>query len=164
MVKCIALLAAALVSGSTTAFSTSSRINLPSVESSTTALHASTTSRRNLFTKTGSSLIAASIPFLSSTNPAYAESTPPTPEELERIKVGYDNIKYLLENWDKETTVCRENGGECKRDADATRRYLGLRSTTDPLFKIEKVFAKVRFMDDLDPDKLDDFFQATEDW
>jgi len=70
----------------------------------------------------------------------------------------------LLANWEQETTVCRENGGECKRDADAVRRYLGLRSTTDPLFQIEKVFAKVRFMDDLDPDKLEDFFQATEDW
>jgi hypothetical protein len=60
-------------------------------------------------------------------------------------------------------TVCRENGGECKRDSDAVRRALGLRSTTDPLFQIEKVFAKVKNMD-LDPDKLDAFFDATEDW
>jgi hypothetical protein len=61
------------------------------------------------------------------------------------------------------TIVCRENGGECKRDSDAVRRALGLRSTTDPLFQIEKVFAKVKNMD-LDPDKLDAFFEATEDW
>lgn len=59
--------------------------------------------------------------------------------------------------------VCRENGGECKRDADAVRKALGLRSTTDPLFQIDKVFAKVKNMD-LDPDKLEDFFTATEDW
>jgi hypothetical protein len=39
---------------------------------------------------------------------------------------------------------------------------LGLRSTTDPLFQIEKVFDKVKYMDgDID---LDTFFQATEDW
>lgn len=95
--------------------------------------------------------------------PANAANSPPTPEELNRIKVGYENIQYLLDNWDAETTVCKENGGECKRDADAVRRYLGLRSTTDPLFQIEKVFAKVRFMD-VDPDKLEDFFQAAEDW
>jgi len=44
------------------------------------------------------------------------------------------------------------------------RKYLGLRSTLDPLFQIEKVFAKVRFMDDIDPDKLEGFFDATEDW
>jgi hypothetical protein len=41
---------------------------------------------------------------------------------------------------------------------------MGLRSTTDPLFQIEKVFAKVKYMDDIDPDKLDSFFEATEDW
>merc|ERR1711966_170441 len=54
--------------------------------------------------------------------------------------------------------------GECKRDAEAARRYLGLRSTLDPLFQIEKVFAKVRFMEDIDPDKLEAFFDATESW
>jgi Ca2+ transporting ATPase len=38
---------------------------------------------------------------------------------------------------------------------------LGLRSTTDPLFQIEKVFAKVKYMDDVD---LETFFEAAEDW
>ena len=94
---------------------------------------------------------------------AQAADTPPTAEELARIKTGYNNIVYLLANWEKETTVCRENGGECKRDANAVRKYMGLRSTTDPLFQIEKVFLKVKYMD-IDPDKLDAFFEATEDW
>jgi hypothetical protein len=40
---------------------------------------------------------------------------------------------------------------------------LGLRSTTDPLFQIEKVFNKVKNMD-LDLDQLEAFFEATEDW
>ena len=94
---------------------------------------------------------------------ALAGSAPPTPDELERVKVGYKQIQYLLDNFDQETTVCRENGGECKRDADAIRRAMGLRSTSDPLFQIDKVFAKVKNMD-LDPDKLDAFFEASEDW
>jgi hypothetical protein len=64
--------------------------------------------------------------------------TPPTKEELERIKTGYKQIQYLLDNFEQETTTCRENGGECKRDAEPIRRVLGLRSTTDPLFQIEK--------------------------
>jgi len=89
---------------------------------------------------------------------------PPTAAEIERIRTGYENIRYLLANWEKETTVCRANGGECERNADACRKYMGLRSTTDPLFQIEKVFAKVKYMDDIDPDKLDSFFEATEDW
>mmetsp|Transcript_4850 Transcript_4850/g.9596 ORF Transcript_4850/g.9596 Transcript_4850/m.9596 type:complete len:97 (+) Transcript_4850:613-903(+) len=41
---------------------------------------------------------------------------------------------------------------------------MGLRSTTDPLFQIEKVFDKVKNMDDIDIDKLEDFFTATEEW
>ena len=41
-------------------------------------------------------------------------------------------------------------------------RVLGLRSTTDPLFQIEKVFNKVKYMDgDID---LESFFEASEDW
>lgn len=79
--------------------------------------------------------------------PAFAGSGAPTPEELERIRTGYKQIQYLLDNFEQETTVCRENGGECKRDAEPIRRVLGLRSTTDPLFQIEKVFAKVKNMD-----------------
>ena len=75
----------------------------------------------------------------------------------------YEGIVYLLNNFEQETTVCRENGGECKRDADAVRKYLGLRSTTDPLFQIEKVFSKVKYMD-IDPDNLEAFFEATEDY
>eukprot|EP00586_Coscinodiscus_wailesii_P002173 CAMPEP_0172487404 /NCGR_PEP_ID=MMETSP1066-20121228/16492_1 /TAXON_ID=671091 /ORGANISM="Coscinodiscus wailesii, Strain CCMP2513" /LENGTH=219 /DNA_ID=CAMNT_0013254005 /DNA_START=88 /DNA_END=747 /DNA_ORIENTATION=+ len=129
----------------------------------TTALN-SCSSRRELFTKSAflvTTVATSSVGFVS---PAYAASTqPPTAEELKRIKKGYEGIKYLLENFEKETTVCRENGGECKRDADPVRRYMGLRSTTDPLFQIEKVFTKVKYMD-VDPDQLETFFEATEDW
>lgn len=96
--------------------------------------------------------------------PAFAAaSAGPTKAELERIKAGYKQITYLLDNFDQETTVCRENGGECKRNADAIRKVLGLRSTEDPLFQIEKVFDKVKGMD-LDIDKLETFFDATEEW
>merc|ERR1719384_1653950 len=95
---------------------------------------------------------------------ASTNSKAPTKEELKKITDGYAQICYLLDNFEKETTICKENGGECKRDAEPVRRYLGLRSTTDPLFQIEKVFAKVKYMDDLDPDLLESFFEATEEW
>lgn len=91
-----------------------------------------------------------------------ATGVPPTKDELNRIVVGYKEIQYLLENFEQETTTCRENGGECKRNAEPIRRALGLRSTTDPLFQIEKVFNKVKFMD-LDID-LESFFEAAEEW
>ncbi|CAB9510627.1 expressed unknown protein [Seminavis robusta] len=116
-----------------------------------------TVSRRDAFVSAASTAAAFVLP-----SQAMA-AAPPTPQELARIKEGYKGIVYLLDNWDAETTTCRENGGECKRDAEPVRRYLGLRSTTDPLFQIEKVFAKVKYMD-LDPDKLDNFFEASEEW
>jgi len=120
-------------------------------------------SRRNLFDAATIFVVGGTVGTL--TYPAIAHGAPgaPTAAELNRIKVGYDGIQYLLNNFDQETTTCKVNGGECKRDADAVRKYLGLRSTTDPLFQIEKVFNKVKYMD-LDPDKLDAFFEATEVW
>ena len=115
-------------------------------------------SRRDAMT---SAVIAATSVMIPS--PAFAASGP-TAADLERIKIGYSQITYLLANFEKETTTCRDNGGECKRDANAVRKAMGLRSTTDPLFQIEKVFDKVKYMDNLDPDKLDAFFEAAEDW
>merc|ERR1712125_93025 len=105
----------------------------------------SVSSRRELFVKAALSTgVISSI--IQNPGMAFAAGAPPTKEELDRIKIGHDQIVYLLNNFEKETTVCRENGGECKRDADSVRRYLGLRSTQDPLFQIEKVFAKVKNM------------------
>ena len=57
------------------------------------------------------------------TQPSVAAGSPPTKEELDRIRVGYKQITYLLENFEQETTTCRENGGECKRDAEPIREY-----------------------------------------
>lgn len=123
----------------------------------TTALNAEL-SRRNLLSFGLATVVASTLPVA-----ANAASNVPTQAELDRIKEGYNGLVYLLDNFEQETTICRENGGECKRDADPVRKYLGLRSTTDPLFQIEKVFNKVKNMD-IDPDKLDSFFEATEDY
>lgn len=171
MIRCMLLMAACVASGAS-AF-TSFRVNPPLLTHSpsmiSTALHAATessssSSRRDFFARSGTASILALTAAVRTPQPARAASGPPTKEELARIQTGYDGIQYLLAHWEAETTVCRENGGECKRDADPVRKYMGLRSTTDPLFQIEKVFAKVRFMDGLDQDKLDDFFEATEGW
>jgi hypothetical protein len=160
---------AAAMTSNVAAF-TASRVHLlPSTTTiappSSTAIHAAAaSSRRDLFSRTGS-VIANALVTAAAVHPALAaDGAPPTAAEIERIRTGYENIRYLLANWEKETTVCRANGGECERNADACRKYMGLRSTTDPLFQIEKVFAKVKYMDDIDPDKLDSFFEATEDW
>lgn len=87
-----------------------------------------------------------------------------TPEEIARIQTGWQQINYLLDHFEEETTVCRENGGECKRDANAIRKVLGLRSTTDPLFQIDKVFSKFKLLPLEDFDKLEALYDAAEDW
>eukprot|EP00588_Corethron_pennatum_P010329 CAMPEP_0194280464 /NCGR_PEP_ID=MMETSP0169-20130528/17424_1 /TAXON_ID=218684 /ORGANISM="Corethron pennatum, Strain L29A3" /LENGTH=221 /DNA_ID=CAMNT_0039025187 /DNA_START=174 /DNA_END=839 /DNA_ORIENTATION=- len=123
-----------------------------------------TQSRRDIFKKIALVTTSSATTILSSLV-ANADSTKkPTKEELQRIKAGKEGIDYLLANWEKVTTTCRDNGGECKRDAEPVRRYMGLRSTTDPLFQIEKVFAKVKNMDDIDFDRLEEYFNATEEF
>jgi len=71
---------------------------------------------------------------------ALAAAGPPSPEELKRVRDGYDGIVYLLDNWDQQTTTCRDNGGECKRDAEPIRKALGLRSTTEYVPENRNVF------------------------
>ncbi|KAK1744354.1 hypothetical protein QTG54_004887 [Skeletonema marinoi] len=164
MVKSTIILSAAAMASCAYAFAPQQVVvnrNNNLVSSSTTAMQAS---RRDFFIRAGSTALVTLTTATINSSPAVAATTPPTAEEIERIKVGYKNIQYLLDNWEQETTVCRENGGECKRDADAARRAMGLRSTTDPLFQIEKVFNKVKYMEDIDLDKLEQFFEATEDW
>jgi hypothetical protein len=167
----VVLAAAAPAPFAATAFSTLSSSSLATSfrcsPSSSTAI--SSSSRRDILahTITSAILIATTItppPAALAAATTTAGGEPPTKAEIERIQTGYNNIQYLLANWEQETTVCKSNGGQCERNADACRRYLGLRSTTDPLFQIEKVFAKVRFIEDIDPEKLDAFFEATEDW
>lgn len=130
-------------------------------QSSAYSLDSTRVSRRSLF----GTAAGAAFGIATSVLPAGAGAAtgPPTPEELARIKEGYRGIVYLLDNWEDQTTTCRENGGECKRDAEPVRRALGLRSTTDPLFQIDKLFSRVKYMD-LDIDKLEAFFEASEDW
>ena len=107
---------------------------------------------------------AASVALVAPVSPALAAAgEPPSKADIERLKTGYKQLEYLLDNFEQETTICRENGGECKRNADAVRKALGLRSTTDPLFQVDKIFEKVKYMN-LDGDKLEPFFEATEDW
>ena len=66
---------------------------------------------------------------LTQVQPSFAADTPPTKEELDRIVLGYKQITALLNDFEASTTVCRENGGECKRDAEPIREYFGSTST-----------------------------------
>lgn len=78
------------------------------------------------------------------------------PNDLSRLVRGYKNVKYLLDNWEKATTT---DQGE--RDADVVRKALGLRSTDDPLFQMDKLLAKA--VKKSDPDRIEEWIDATDD-
>merc|ERR1712039_554662 len=75
-----------------------------------------------------------------------------------KIKQGYKNLEYLLANWDEETT----NSADGSRKPDAVRSYLGLRSTEDPLFNLDKQLQKAS--DQVNPDMVDELSDAIDLW
>lgn len=78
----------------------------------------------------------------------------------DRILKGYTQLTYLLNNWEKETTSC-DAAKNCEKKPDNVRRYLGLRSTKDPLFQIERVLEKAQaYIDDVD--LADKYIEASE--
>ena len=85
---------------------------------STTGLTREAFSRRDAISATAFGVAGG---LLSQVQPSYAAGTPPTKEELDRIVRSYNQITALLNDFEASTTVCRENGGECKRDAEPIR-------------------------------------------
>lgn len=92
-----------------------------SVAALSTQTKGETFSRRQILTSSGAALGVAAL-LVSDARPVGAATAPPTADELNRIRVGYQQIQTLLNNFDEATTVCRENGGECKRDAEPIRK------------------------------------------
>lgn len=93
----------------------------PSKTNGRTPMELDSIERRNLL-KYSLPTFFGLAPLMTQGRAALAAGSPPTPEELARIKEGYKQIQYLLANFEQETTICRENGGECKRDAGAIRK------------------------------------------
>ena len=126
----------------------------------------------------GAALLAAAV--LSSTPlspPALA--APPTPVELSRIAEGLARIDYLLDNWNKLTTVCKGTPGEteakqtvkivdglggmrCTKSPLIVQKFIGASSTLDPLFKAEKVMIRAASL--VDPDSADAYSNAVDEY
>ncbi|CAM9290944.1 unnamed protein product, partial [Phaeothamnion confervicola] len=80
----------------------------------------------------------------------------------DKLVQGYNDLTYLVSNWDAVTEKCDANG-VCDKNPDIVRKYLGLRSTTDPLFQVEKVLQKAQNYID-DPDVLEEYVDAADDF
>ena len=79
-------------------------------------------------------------------------------KDLSRLKSGLKDIEFLLDNWARETTD--PNSGNA--DPDKVRLYLGLRTTTSPLFQIDKLLANAG--DKVADDDFEAWVEATENF
>mmetsp|Transcript_8159 Transcript_8159/g.17594 ORF Transcript_8159/g.17594 Transcript_8159/m.17594 type:complete len:234 (-) Transcript_8159:2399-3100(-) len=86
--------------------------------------------------------------------------------EIDKANVikGYQRLQFLLDNWDKETTVCGMGGDKLEVSCDRTpvkvMDYLGFKSTKDPLYKAEKTLR--RLYEDAPANRDAEFIDAVE--
>jgi hypothetical protein len=92
--------------------------------------------------------------------PALAASQNKNASDKDKIVKGYQRLTYLLDNWDKETTICGRNDNPynpCERSPIKVMEYLGYKDTNDPLFKVEKTLMRLQAEV---PREFDDEFQT----
>eukprot|EP00339_Tiarina_fusa_P015653 CAMPEP_0117049158 /NCGR_PEP_ID=MMETSP0472-20121206/33970_1 /TAXON_ID=693140 ORGANISM="Tiarina fusus, Strain LIS" /NCGR_SAMPLE_ID=MMETSP0472 /ASSEMBLY_ACC=CAM_ASM_000603 /LENGTH=211 /DNA_ID=CAMNT_0004762511 /DNA_START=66 /DNA_END=701 /DNA_ORIENTATION=- len=116
-------------------------------------------SRRDFFKSAG---VVSTV--LLSGQPAFAAISQEQ-KDRENILKGYKRLQYLLDNWEKETTVCNIGqettfGDKCERSPMKVMEYLGFRATNDPLFRADKTL--MRLMADVPADKEIEYMQAME--
>jgi hypothetical protein len=87
-------------------------------------------------------------------------------EEQDKANIlkGYQRLQYLLDNWEKETTVCGMGGDKLERSCERTplkvMDYLGYKATNDPLFKAEKTLRRLYQL--APPNRDVEFIEAVE--
>ena len=83
-----------------------------------------------------------------------AASAAPTSEDA-KIVEGYQRVTKLLDTWVESTTVCFDKDdnplkGNCERNPVKVMEVLGYKSTTSPLFNMEKTLLKIQMDGELD--------------
>jgi len=138
-------------------------------------------SRRQLFqsiVKAGVTSAAASL-ILGGASAAASAASVPSPEELARLQNGYARVQYLLKNWDDVTSVCGKaimsdterkqvirteggGGGEgiCEKTPLRVQEFMGYKSTTDPLYKADKLMVRAAPL--VDPDNFESYLDVVE--
>jgi len=86
-------------------------------------------------------------------------------KDKENIVKGYNRLQFLLDNWEKETTVCKTGqettfGDSCERTPFKVMDYLGYKNIKDPLFKADATM--MRLKNSVPGDREVDFYEAME--
>jgi len=78
---------------------------------------------------------------------AYAASNSQEKTDKENLVKGYKRLTYLLDNWEKETTICGRTDNPyigCERTPEKVMEYLGYKSMNDPLFRADKTLLRLQ--------------------
>lgn len=111
--------------------------------------------------------VAATLTIAGAPTPALAtQVTLQEKEDKEKLVAGLQRLNYLLDNWEKETTICGQSDnpyiGLCERNPIKVMDYMGYKSTADPLFKAD---AKLkRLTTSVSDEKAPDYLDAMEKW
>ena len=107
--------------------------------------------RRAAFALGGQALTAALL-----ARPGVARAEGQDPKDFARVGKGLKEVQFLLDNWSKETT----NPTSGEMDPDRVRLYLGLRTTSSPLFQFEKLLKAA--VNEIPDDRFEDWIAASE--
>jgi hypothetical protein len=122
-------------------------------------------SRRNWLVAASSSGLAVLSATFTTPLPAFAAVSQEETDKANIVK-GYKNLQYLLDNWEKETTVCKtggdNDGKRCERTPIKVMEYMGYKSTENPLFKADKAMKRLYPLAPADRD--DEFLNAIEQY
>jgi hypothetical protein len=81
-------------------------------------------------------------------NPSLAAAST-VDDDKSKILQGFERLNYLLDNWEKETTVCGVSDNPytgnkgCERTPLKVMEYMGYKSMKDPLFKADKTLKRL---------------------
>ena len=107
--------------------------------------------------------------------PAGTAAELPSAKELERLQQGHARIRYLLDNWNAVTEVCgttimsdterrqvirTEGGTQCSKTPLRVQEFLGYKSVTDPLYRVDKLMVRAGPL--VDPDDFENYLDAVE--
>lgn len=142
--------------------STSSTISTTS-PSGSTSTQINVESRREVLKNSVATFVSATAGY--SLFPSIANAAESQQDKLdkENLVKGYKRLQYLLDNWDRETTICGRTDNPyigCERTPEKVMVYLGFKSMNDPLFRADK--AMFRLQKYVDSDLEIDYIEAVE--
>jgi len=92
-------------------------------------------------------------------------------EDKNKLKTGYERLTYLLDNWDRLTTVCDNSKTDpftgktvCVQSPLVVSEYMGYKSMADPLFKADKTMKRLDKAGQVPEARSGEFFDAAETW